>query len=204
MTRLIIVRHGQTEWNRVERFRGRLDVPLNDTGLRQARAAARRIAAAWTVQAVYYSDLARTRATAQAIAAACKAPSFAHPGLLDIDYGQWSGLSPAEASVRDSERLALWYKQPHRVQIPGGESLDAVRQRAVAGMDGLAHQHDGQTIVLVSHLVVCRLLVLEALGLDCSHFWRIQQDTATINIVDWHEGVYTIVAINDACHTQGL
>jgi len=204
MTRLIIVRHGQTEWNRIERFRGRADVPLNETGLLQAQAAARRIAGAWAVQAVYYSDLSRTRVTAQAIAAAANAPAFPHPGLLDIDYGAWSGLSPDEVAARDGDLLALWRSQPHLVQIPGGESLNAVRERAVAGMESLAARHEGQTIVLVSHLVVCRLLVLAALGLDSSHYWRIQQETATVNVFEWDKGVYTVVAINDACHVRGL
>jgi phosphoserine phosphatase len=203
MTRLIIVRHGQTEWNRIERFRGQADIPLNDAGLRQAQAAARRIASAWTVRAVYCSDLARARVTAQAIAASCRAPLTSHPGLLDIDYGDWAGLTPDDVAARDGELLALWRAQPHKVQIPGGECLDAVRARAVACMESLAAHHDGQTVVLVSHLVVCRLLVLAALGLDSSHFWRIQQETATVNILEWNSGVYTIVAINDACHVQG-
>jgi broad specificity phosphatase PhoE len=202
MTRLIVVRHGQTEWNRVERFRGRADVPLNETGLRQTQAAARRIAGDWLVQAVYYSDLARTRAMAQGIAAACHAPLSPQAGLLDIDYGAWSGLSPDEVAARDGGLLALWRTQPHKAQIPGGESLEAVRERAVSCMESLAARHDGQTIVLVSHLVVCRLLVLAALGLDSSHFWRIQQETATINVFEWSSGVYTIVAVNDACHAH--
>jgi phosphoserine phosphatase len=218
MTRVILVRHGQTEWNRVERFRGRADVPLNETGLRQAQAAARRIAGTWTMQAVYYSNLARARVTAQTIATACSAPASADPGLLDIDYGEWTGLSPDEVAGRGGDLLKRWYEQPQSLQIPGGESLDEVRRRAVACMDRLAAQHAGngppelggqggrgtQTIALVSHLVVCRLLVLAALGLDSSSFWRIQQETATMNVFEWENGVYKIVAINDACHLVGV
>ncbi len=204
MTRLIIVRHGQTEWNRNERFRGRADIPLNDVGLRQARAAALRIAATWPVQAIYYSDLARTRMTAHAIAAACNATASPQAGLLDIDYGAWTGLTPDEVGARCSDLLALWRTRPHALQIPGGESLEDVHRRSFACMEDLAARHDGQTIVLVSHLVVCRLLVLAALGLDNSHFLRIQQETATLNVFEWQNGAYTVVSINDACHTRGV
>lgn len=218
MTRLVIIRHGQTEWNRIERFRGRADVPLNETGLRQAQAAARRLAATWPVRAIYYSDLARTRVTAQAIAAACGAPLFPHPALLDIDYGEWSGLTPAEVAGRDPDLLERWYSQPHLAQIPGGETLQSVRRRAAECMESLAERHSvpaatgaaptggrpPQTVVLVSHLVVCRLLVLAALGLESAHFWRIQQETATMNVVEWEQGTYKIVTINDACHLAGV
>ncbi len=203
MTRLIIVRHGQTEWNRVERFRGRADLPLNETGLRQAQAAGRRIASRWTLSAVYSSPLQRAMSTAQPIAAAQGLPVLPRQELIDIDYGDWQGLSPDEVAARYPAEHALWQTQPQRVQIPGGESLEGVRARAVACMEELAAHHDGQTIVLVSHLVVCRLLVLAALGLDSSHFWRIRQETATLNVFEWEQGVYGIVAINDACHVEG-
>jgi len=204
MTRLIIVRHGQTEWNRVERFRGRADLPLNETGLRQAEAAARRIAARWPVHAVYASPLQRTMSTAEPIAAAQGLPVLPREALIDIEYGEWQGLSPDEVSSRYPALYTLWRTQPQCVQIPGGESLEGVRGRAVHCMEELAARHDGQSIVLVSHLVVCRLLVLAALGLDSSHFWRIQQENATLNAFAWERGAYQIVAINDACHVEGV
>ena len=204
MTRLIIVRHGQTEWNRVERFRGRADVPLNDIGLRQAQAAAQRIAAAWPAHAVYHSPLSRTLLTAQAIATACRAPMSAHPGLIDVDYGAWTGLTPDDVATRYPEIMHTWRNRPGAVQFPGGESLAGVGERAVACMESLAAQHVGQTIVLVSHVVVCRMLVLAALGLDASHFWRIRQENAAISVFEWNQGVYTIVAVNDCCHLAGV
>jgi phosphoserine phosphatase len=164
---------------------------------------AQRLAGAWPVQAVYHSNLARTRATAEAIASACQVAATPQAALLDIDYGRWTGLSPDEVGERFGDMLALWRSQPHLVHIPGGEDLNAVRQRATECMETLAARHNGQTIVLVSHLVVCRLLVLAALGLDSSHFWRIEQQTATLNVFEWQDGVYTIVTINDACHLRG-
>ncbi len=88
MIRIVLVRHGQTEWNRVERFRGRADVPLNQTGLAQAEATGRRVAAEWKPAAVYASPLSRAVKTAEAIARHSDGPVQLSPGLLDIDYGE--------------------------------------------------------------------------------------------------------------------
>jgi len=105
VTHIILVRHGQTAWNRVERFRGRADIELNDSGLAQAEATARRIAAEWHPEAIYASPLSRARTTAQAIARRVALEVVVDAGLLDIDYGQWQGLTPDEAHSRWPEAL---------------------------------------------------------------------------------------------------
>ena len=200
MTRLILVRHGQTAWNRPERFRGRSDLPLDETGVMQAQAAARHIAARWSVAAVYASPLPRAMQTAAAIAAACNLTVQPLPGLIDVDYGAWQGLSPDEVAQSDPEQHHLWLTAPQRARIPGGESLPAARRRAFAALRQVAVHHDGQTIVLVSHLVICRLLLLAMLGLPTARYWRIRQDTAAINVVEYAEGQFTIVTLTDTCH----
>lgn len=200
MVRIVLVRHGQTEWNRVERFRGRADIPLNDTGVAQAEAASRRIARTWPVSAVYSSPLQRSWRTAQAIAAPGNLPVYPLEGLLDIDYGEWQGLSPEEVRQRWPALATAWYSDPSGVQIPGGESLATVRTRAMAGVESVIAGHPGQTIALVSHLVICRVLILAMLGLDNRHFWRIRQETAAINVFEWEGGAYTVVTLNDTCH----
>jgi len=200
MTRLILVRHGQTAWNRPERFRGRSDLPLDETGLAQAQAAGRHIATRWSVAAVYASPLPRAMQTAAAIATACGLTVQALPGLSDVDYGFWQGLSPEEVAQRDPEQHRLWLTAPQRARIPGGESLPAARRRASAALRQVAVRHDSQTIVLVSHLVICRLLLLAVLGLPTARYWRIRQDTAAINVLEYAEGRFTLVALNDTCH----
>lgn len=94
MTRIILVRHGQTKWNVVERFRGRSDIPLDETGLAQAEALGLRVPRNFKPDAIYTSPLTRARQTAEAIAKRCGIPCRDHPGLVDIDYGQWQGLTP--------------------------------------------------------------------------------------------------------------
>lgn len=203
-TRVALVRHGQTEWNRVERFRGRAELELNDTGRRQAQAVARRLAAEFPLAAIYSSPLRRAWETAEAIGAAAGLKVQALPGIIDLDYGQWEGLTPEEAAERDPARYALWLSQPHLVHLPGGESLGQVRERAGAALHQVIEAHQGQTIALVSHRVVCKVLMCLVLGLDNAHFWRIEQDTGAINIFEWRGGLFIVQQFNDTCHLRGL
>ena len=202
MTRIILVRHGRTEWNRVERFRGRANVPLDDTGLAQAEAAGKRIAADWDVAAVYSSPLSRAVQTAQAIARHYSLPVTAHPGLFDIDYGQWQGLTPDEARQQWPELVNAWYHAPQTARIPGGESLDDLRARGMAAVSELAARHAGRTIVLVGHTVVNRVILLGVLGLGHDRFWRIRQDTGAINVFEAEGNEYTLVSLNETSHLR--
>lgn len=200
MTRVILVRHGQTEWNRIERFRGRADVPLNEAGLEQAKSTGSRIAREWKVDAIYTSPLSRSRRTAEEIAGHFGLPVRPHPGLRDIDYGLWQGLTPDEVRARWPEDLDLWYNHPERARIPEGETLDALRSRALKAVRELCDPHFGQTVVMVGHTVVNRIILLGVLGLGNDRFWRIRQDTCAINVFETAGADFTLWTLNDTCH----
>jgi broad specificity phosphatase PhoE len=202
VTRLILVRHGETEWNRVERFRGRADVPLNAAGLAQAEATAQRIARTWQPAAVFSSPLSRAVQTAEAIARHYDLTVEPQPDLIDIDFGHWQGLSPEQVRERWPELLEDWYTAPHTVQFPGGESLAQLRTRAMAAVSALIECHPGQTIVLVGHTVLNRVLLLAMLRLGNERFWRLAQDTCAINVIEAEAGDYTLVTLNDTAHLQ--
>jgi broad specificity phosphatase PhoE len=203
MTRVTLVRHGRTEWNRVERFRGRADLPLDETGMAQARATARRLAAGPPPQAVYSSPLSRARQTAEAIAAAFGLPVRVQEALADIDYGQWQGLTPAQVKERWPGLYEEWLQAPQRARIPGGESLRRLRRRAMAGVTELCRRHDGGAVVLVAHTVVNRIILLGILGLGNERFWRLHQDPCALNVFEWEAGRFTLVSLNDTCHLRG-
>ena len=202
MTRIVLVRHGETEWNKVERFRGRADVPLNDTGIFQAEATARRIERAWQATAVYSSPLSRAMRTAEAIAGRSSLRVQIHAGLIDINYGKWQGLSPDEVRRQWPELLAAWYWEPHTVGIPGGESLDALRARCADAIRDVVARHSEQTVVLVAHTVVYRIILLIALGLGNDRFWHLRQDTCALNEIAADGEDFTLVSMNDTCHLQ--
>ena len=202
MTRIILVRHGETEWNREEHFRGHADVPLNEAGLNQAKRTGERVAAQWRPVAIYSSPLSRAVKTAEAVAWHFSLMVQVHPGLIDIDYGQWQGLTPGEAKERWPEAINAWYNAPHKALIPGGETLDELRRRAEETVKDLATRHEGDTIALVGHTVINRVIMLSVLGLRNDHFWRLRQDTCAINVFEVDEGVFTIVSLNDTCHLR--
>jgi len=202
-TTIILVRHGQTEWNRVERFRGRYDIELNSTGLAQVRLTADRIARSWKPAAVFTSRLRRAMQTAEVIARACSLVAQSLEGLLDIDYGDWQGLTPADAREQWPSLVSDWYEHPERVHIPNGESLQQVRDRAVAALTTTASQFPGQTVVMVSHTVVNRLLLLGVLQAGNEQFWNLGQEPCAINMIEIDEDHYFLCSMNDTCHLEG-
>lgn len=199
---IVLIRHGETEWNRVERFRGRADVPLNATGLAQAEATAHRVASQWRVAAIYASPLSRAIQTGEATARLLGLKVEACAGLADIDYGLWQGLTPDEARAAWPEQVDAWYNAPDLASIPGGESLDQVRARGIRTVRDLAARHPGETIALVGHTVVNRAILLEVLGLHSRRFWRLRQDTCALNVFEVEADDFTLVTMNDTCHLR--
>jgi probable phosphoglycerate mutase len=186
----------------VERFRGRADVPLNKTGLEQAKVTGRRIAVEWLPSAIYSSPLSRAVKTAEVIAGHFNLQVQVHPGLIDIDYGQWMGLTPDEVQERWPKVIDDWYNKPASIRIPGGETLEELRLRALGAIDDLAACHKDQTIILVGHTVINRIILLGVLGLSNDRFWRLRQDTCAINCFEAEGGDFTLVSLNDTCHLQ--
>jgi probable phosphoglycerate mutase len=202
MTKLIIVRHGETEWNRVERFRGRYDIPLNQTGLSQAEKSARFIATHWKPVAVYSSPLNRAMETATAIARANQLTVQPHPQLIDIDYGDWQGLTPEEVRMRWTKQARNWYEHPDQAQVPNGETLIQVQKRAMQAVYEICALHPNEDVVLVSHTVVNRLLLLAMVGAGVERFWHIRQEPCAINLVEADGQDFTIISMNDICHLR--
>ncbi len=187
----------------MERFRGRADLALTEVGVKQAQATAERIAG-WQVSAVYSSPLRRALETALPVARCFGLEVEILPGVIDIDYGEWQGLSLEEAKARDNVLYAKWRERPQEVKFPGGESLDEVRERAVAVVSELIDKYQGKMVAVVSHKVVCQLLILEVLKLDNSHFWQIAQDVCALNLFEYRDGAPSALTINETCHVRHL
>jgi len=203
MTQIILVRHGQTAWNvgskAGERFRGRVDLPLDDTGLAQAHALAERLTEQCIV-AVYSSPLERAVETARPTAQRLGLPVQPLPGIIDINYGDWQGLSRPGVAQAHPDLYPRWLETPHQVKFPQGESLRQVRLRGMAALKDASTRHEGKVILLVAHQVVNKVLVCAMLGLGNSHFWRIRQDNACLNVFEHQDGIFTAILINDTCH----
>ena len=203
MTSIYLVRHGQTAWNKEEIFRGRTDVPLDETGLKQAELAGQYFKGI-EIHAIYSSPLSRAWQTAQKIAQIQTVKVEPLEGILDMSFGDWEGHAHQEIRNMDNETYRQWVESPHLVKLPGGESLDDVRGRAMAALEEVLRKHSEKTIVLVSHRVVCKVMICAILGLDNSHFWQIAQDTTAINLIQYKKGKYILSLMNETCHLKAL
>jgi len=202
VTTIVLVRHGQTEWNRDGRFRGRSDVALDPVGRAQAQACARRIAAGWRPSAVYSSPLSRAVHTAQPIAEQQGLKVSVRQHLIDLNFGDWEGLKLSEARLRWPDLVDGWLGDPGSVRPPRGEGLETLRERALAEVRSLARAHAEETIVVVSHDALNRVLVLAALDAPLGAFFRVGQDTAAINVLSVDEQGIVVEVVNDTCHLQ--
>lgn len=188
----------------MERFRGRSEIDLDETGVKQAEAVARKLAQ-WPISTVYSSPQKRALRTAESIARRSNLVVQPLKGLIDMDFGQWQGISIPEARARDGKLFQLWLECPHLVTFPGGESLEQVRERLSSTVAMLMAQHPEESIVLVSHKVGCKVLLLIFLGLDNSRFWRVEQDTCALNIIEVRDiNNPRVIALNDTCHLKDL
>ncbi len=202
MTEIILARHGETEWNVDKVFRGRVDVELNQTGVRQAELLAEYLSGQ-EIEAVYSSPLKRALNTAEKIARPHKIAVETAPGLIDFDFGEWQGLPHQEVKERYKELYAQWVKNPHLVQLPDGENLSDARGRALAVVDEVLAKHKG-TVVLVSHRVVNKVLICALLGLDNSHFWNIRQDNCGTTVFAYENERFILTRHNDTSYLKPL
>ncbi len=202
MSEIMLVRHGETAWKVEEIFRGRIDVELSETGLRQAELLAGYLRDS-KIEAVYSSPLKRAQRTAQTIGDSHGLEVIVTPRLLDLDFSEWQGLSVRGVREKYPELYEEWLSNPHKLRIPAGESLDEVRERAELVIDEVIASRRS-VVVLVSHRVVNKVLICALLGLDNSHFWNIRQDTCGITTFNYREGRFTLIGHNDTSFLRPL
>jgi len=202
---IILTRHGEVEGIHPERFRGRMELELTPLGREQARAVAQRIAAEFTPQAVYTSPMGRCRDTGAQIAAACGLSAQVLDGVNDLDYGDWQWKTHEEVKAAHPQTYALWKSAPQWVRFPGGESLQDLALRTADGLRALLQRHADHTVVLVGHDSVNRALLLHALDLPLSAYWRITQKPCCLNLFSVNaQGAVTLERVNDTAHLRDM
>ena len=200
-TTILLIRHGETAWNRQKIFRGTCDVPLNENGLRQARLLAAALRER-RVDAAYTSPLARARQTAEAVLDGRGVRAVVDERLSDFCYGDWTGLRESEVAERWPREFELWSGRPHELRVPGGSMLQEVLDRAFEAMEEAADRHEGRTVALFAHRVVNKLLVLAALGLGLDRFPFVRQDNCCLTEFERTPQGYVLCRSNDTSHLR--
>ncbi len=202
-TRLLLVRHGETDATVSGRTQGRVDNPLNERGHRQAHALAIRLAREG-LSAAYSSPAARALATAAPTAAALGLEVQSDARLLEMDYGALDDLTGAELRERHPEFMGRWTDgDPSELRMPGGETLSEVRGRVVAAISDLERRHAGEVVAVFSHGFALRALLCDVLGLPLAAFRQIRLDLASVSVVDVAEGQRVVAQLNERCHIPG-
>ncbi|MEW5801037.1 MAG: histidine phosphatase family protein [bacterium] len=205
MLKILVIRHGETSWNKEKIFRGRVDISLSEIGQKQAGLLGRRLSI-HPIKSIYTSPLKRAVETALAVqkGQTGSTPIIQDDHLIDIDYGSWEKKSHLQVRQEYPEPYEQWLRAPHTVQIPDGENLSSIRQRIEIFLDKLVIQHgqveDSATIAVISHRVIIKILFCSVLGLDNSHFWQVKQDTAGLSILDYQAERFILASLNDTCH----
>ena len=202
MAEIILARHGETVWNIEKIYRGRSDVVLDELGIKQAERLGEYLSN-YVLEAIYSSPLKRALDTANIIARYQKIDVQIAEGLVDFDYGDWQRLPEREVKSLYPVLLNEWHNNPHKVRVPGGESLEDVRKRAVDVINDVLSNHH-ESVVLVSHRVVNKVLICSLLGLDNSHFWNIKQDVGGITAFNYIDGRFVLTKHNDTSHLKEL
>ena len=201
-TATLLLRHGETPMSVQKRYAGRSDVPLTDTGVLQAAAAAKRLASAG-IGVIVTSPLLRATQTAQEVAEVTGAPVVTDEGFRETDFGAWDGLTFAEVRQRWPADVTAWLADP-AVAPPGGESLVEVGARVTEALHRVLTGHQQQTILIVSHVTPIKTLVAAALLAPPAALYRMHLDVAALSEIDWYaDGPAVLRSFNDTGHLIG-
>ncbi|GHS95944.1 phosphoglycerate mutase [Synergistales bacterium] len=199
--KIILVRHGQTEWNSSQRFQGRSDVPLDELGIEQAKKTAKRLSSC-SLDAVYTSPLTRARQTADAIASyqANKTP-IVIDDLTEVNFGKWEGEYIPGLKERCAQDLYRWFEDPFFYMPPGSETWPALAERISNGLSViLSSEH--KNVVVVSHGGAIRAIYALLLGFDPHTVWRVRLGNCCMSGVKIENGKISLDFVNDHFHLR--
>lgn len=180
---IYLVRHGETDWNEKGKFRGHADLSLNEKGKKQAQALADYFSSR-EVAGVYSSPLKRAKQTAEVIARACGVPLEVRPELIDVDYGEWEGLTLEEISRVYPLLYQQWLKNPEEFTFPRGDNVRVAGDRLEGALTSLMERHLGESIVVVAHQAVNKIILYRFFKLR-DRLWEIPQEVAAINLLSF-------------------
>jgi broad specificity phosphatase PhoE len=199
-TILLLIRHGETNWNRAGRWQGHQDIPLNQTGIEQAEALAQRLAG-WPISHIYSSDLQRAAQTAAILGQKLAVDPIYDPLWRERDVGLFGGLTTPEVTSAFPD---VWSQaQKGILEPPEGESYDALYQRAGTALHQLLNRHNGDMVAVISHGAMLHAVAANVLGITAGQYGRISfRGNTGLTIVEANEGQMTLVRLNDTSHLE--
>lgn len=190
-TRILLLRHGETDWNAEHRMQGRSDIPLNERGRKQASFAAAFLADR-TIDAVYASPLSRAAETAEIAKGKRNLPVIPEKGILEIDLGKWDGCTPEDMDEKFPGRYDIWRQSPDRAIPEGGETFRQVQERAVGAIERIAGENRGRTVLLVSHMGCITSALIRFSGKSLDTLWQIPIANCGLSELEEEDGIWSV------------
>ncbi|MBQ9633549.1 MAG: histidine phosphatase family protein [Schwartzia sp.] len=209
MMRLILVRHGQTEWNAGGRYQGQSNVALSDTGRKQARFLAERFPVR-QLDAIYTSDLDRAKETAECVGKRLGLTVCPEKAFRELSFGDWEGLTYQEISSRWPEEAEKLFTAPDELVIPHGETFRDLQKRALDKIYSLYERHIDQTVAVFAHGAINKTILAGLMHIPLHYLWSLRQDNTAVNILRLDDGYVMVELINSTSHlgedmiSQGL
>ncbi len=199
--KLLLTRHGETDFNLALRYQGQSDIPLNQTGMRQAEQIAKRLSRE-KIDALYSSDLSRAVDTARTIAEPHQIEIVKDSRWRELSFGAWEGLSYEEMNAGWRDLVTSWYADPVRTSTPSGETLTQLAARVNSALDELKRKHKDETVLLVAHSGTIQTLLCLALGVDLKRCRQFRVSQASLTSVGFYEDNAILNLFNDVSHLQ--
>ena len=197
--RLYLIRHGETDWNAAGRYQGQSDIPLNRTGIQQARKIAGRLSKE-KIDAIYSSDLSRARETAEQIAQAHKLKVTSDARWRELSFGDWEGLTYPEMEAKAPDELALWRSDPTQYAPPHGETFTQLAKHVLSAFNELNDLDAEQTVVIVSHGGPLQILLCHVLGVNFQRHWQFSISKSALSILSLYKDGALLELFNDTSH----
>jgi broad specificity phosphatase PhoE len=201
--KLILTRHGETDWNREFRTQGTTDIDLNENGRRQAKRFARRLfQSGEKIDRIYSSPLRRAVETAEIIGGILGAETVVDERLIEFHFGVWEGMVFSTIGEKYPKQFAVWASTPSKSRIEGAETVSQLYGRCASFIDEIRGSGFEGTALVVSHALTSKLLVLSALGLDMDLIHSIRMDNMSISTIDLRPERTVVLGLNDTCHIE--
>ena len=198
-TTLILIRHGETSCNRDRRYQGHRDIPLTEKGKEQSRRVALGLKDE-SLDAIYSSDLERVRYMAEAINGYHSLKINILPQLREIDFGDWEGKTYDEIRREWDSLPDEWKKEPPKIKIPRGESINELAKRVRAVVERIINNHPDQKVVITTHGGPIRIILMDALDLRLDDWWKMITSNGAISIVEYQSNKAKVLLRNDTAH----
>ena len=199
MKKLYLVRHGESEWNKLKKIQGQQDVSLTNKGIEQAKITGKRLMKE-KIQKIYSSDLKRAYDSAKIIGEILNVEVIPLKELREINFGIWEGLTEDIVKSKFNKEHEKWLKEPEKLKNEGAETIKELQERVMKGVNKIINQEKVDNILIVSHSAALKTIILGLLGMDLSYFKNLSLKNLSLSIIEFRQYNRVLTLLNDTNH----